>query len=149
MHFKILVLHIYKHKLTGKLKFGFSAHYCSKRICGKTLVTSCIPISVGVNNYEVSSIQFVTMVQTCINITTIQLPSEKKMSRLFLFLPGLCLNKWLYAEKSTSNIRRPESRHQKVETRGFSQALNQHNYLVRTHLKNNKDNKYIFLRGKE
>lgn len=26
---------------------------------------------------------------------------------------------------------------QKVETRGFSQALGQHNYLVRPHFKNN------------
>lgn len=113
MHFKLLVLNIYKYKLTGKLKFGFSAHYCSKRICGKTLVTSCIPVSVGVNNYEISSIQFVTMVQTRINIAAIQLPSEKKMSRLFLLLPGLCLNKWLNAENSTWNIWRLESPYSK------------------------------------
>jgi hypothetical protein len=69
-------MYMYKYELTGKLEFGFSAHYCSKRIRCKTLVTSCIPISVRVNNYEISSIQFVTMVQTCINITAIQLPPE-------------------------------------------------------------------------
>lgn len=72
-----------EHILTGKLEFSFSADNCSNWICCKTLITSCIPISVGVNNHKISSVQLITILHTQINIASIQLPSVKQMSRIF------------------------------------------------------------------